>query len=126
MQDRSDRFPQQPFLVSSQPKRLGSYLVEAGLITSAQVDVALNDQKIMGDMRFGDVLVARGWIKQQTLDYLIKKVVEPEQQALEQARSGLAEQNGAAPQKAANFVSAWATNDRKPSLPADEGVRWVG
>jgi hypothetical protein len=61
-------------------KRLGAYLIEAGLITPAQVDVALNDQEFMEDeMRFGDVLVARGWIKQQTLDYLMEKVVEPEQ-----------------------------------------------
>lgn len=128
MQDRSDRFQiQTPS--SSQPKRLGSYLVEAGLITSAQVDVALNDQKIMSDMRFGDVLVARGWIKQQTLDYLIKKVVEPEQQAAKQTRSKLEAQNGstAAPslQEAANFVSAWVIHDRSP-LPDDEDVSWVG
>jgi hypothetical protein len=61
-------------------KRLGAYLIEAGLITPAQVDVALNDQEFMADeMRFGDVLVARGWIKQQTLDYLMEKIVEPEQ-----------------------------------------------
>jgi hypothetical protein len=62
-------------------KRLGTYLIEAGLITPGQVDVALNDQEFMEDrMKFGDVLVARGWIKQQTLDYLIEKVVDPEQQ----------------------------------------------
>jgi hypothetical protein len=61
-------------------KRLGAYLIDAGLITPSQVDVALNDQEFMDDgMRFGDVLVARGWVKQQTLDYLIEKVVEPEQ-----------------------------------------------
>jgi hypothetical protein len=61
-------------------KRLGAYLIDAGLITPGQVDVALNDQEFMEDrMRFGDVLVARGWVKQQTLDYLIEKVVEPEQ-----------------------------------------------
>jgi hypothetical protein len=68
--------------IARQPdiKRLGAYLIDAGLITPSQVDVALNDQEFMDDgMRFGDVLVARGWVKQQTLDYLIAKVVEPEQ-----------------------------------------------
>lgn len=65
-------------------KRLGSYLVDAGLVTSAQVDVALNDQNFMADMRIGDILVTRGWIKQQTLDYLIEKVVEPEQRQARQ------------------------------------------
>ncbi len=74
MRDRSDRFQVQSVpLAPAKPKRLGAYLVEAGLLTPAQIDVALNDQKIMSDMRFGEVLVARGWIKQQTLDYLIKK-----------------------------------------------------
>ncbi len=37
---------------ASNRKRLGGYLVEAGLLTPAQVDVALNDQKLTG-MRFG-------------------------------------------------------------------------
>ena len=60
-------------------KRLGSYLVDAGLVTLAQIDVALNDQEFMDDMRIGDILVTRGWIKQQTLDFVIDKVVEPEQ-----------------------------------------------
>jgi hypothetical protein len=66
-------------------KRLGSYLVDAGLITPGQIEVALNDQQVMdGGMRFGEILVTRGWIKQQTLDYLIHKVVEPEQTAAQQ------------------------------------------
>jgi hypothetical protein len=61
-------------------KKLGSYLVDAGLVTLAQIDVALNDQEFMDDMRIGDILVTRGWIKQQTLDFVIDKVVDPEQQ----------------------------------------------
>lgn len=64
-------------------KRLGGYLVEAGLLTPAQVDVALNDQKITG-MRFGEILAARGWVKQQTIEYLMQKVILPEQEALHQ------------------------------------------
>jgi hypothetical protein len=58
MHDSNDRFKAP--MTSSNSKRLGGYLVEAGLITPAQVDVALNDQKIMDGMRFGEVLSARG------------------------------------------------------------------
>jgi hypothetical protein len=65
-------------------KRLGGYLVEAGLLTTAQIDVALNDQKLTG-MRFGEILAARGWVKQQTIEYLMHKVVMPEQQAAKQS-----------------------------------------
>lgn len=58
-------------------KRIGGYLIEAGLLTPSQVDVALNDQKMTG-MRFGDILAARGWVKQQTIEYLMTKVILPE------------------------------------------------
>lgn len=64
--------------ISANRKRIGGYLVEAGLLTPAQVDVALNDQKLTG-MRFGEILAARGWVKQQTIEYLMTKVILPEQ-----------------------------------------------
>ena len=59
-------------------RRLGSYLLEAGLINAAQIEVVLNDQQMMGEMRFGEVLVARGWIKAETIDFVMRRVVEPE------------------------------------------------
>jgi hypothetical protein len=74
------------------PRPIGSYLVEAGLITPAQVDVALNDQKFMDGMRFGDVLIARGWVKQQTLDFIVNRVIVPEQQQ-ERRKMNLSAQN---------------------------------
>jgi hypothetical protein len=68
--------------MSSEPQiRLGSYLIEAGLITPAQVAVVLNDQNFSQDMRFGEVLVARGWVKSETIEFVMKRVVEPERQA---------------------------------------------
>ena len=117
-------------------KCLGSYLVEAGLITQAQVDVVLNDQKIMDDMRFGEVLVARGWIKQQTLDYLIKKIVEPEQRAAKASQQKNFTHNAPpiavivnpAPPEVAAKLPPIIQNERKPlpSLPTDDGVSWAG
>ncbi len=59
-------------------RRLGSYLLEAGLINNAQIEVVLNDQQTMDEMRFGEVLVARGWIKPETIDFLMRRVIEPE------------------------------------------------
>ncbi len=61
-------------------KPLGLYLMEAGLLTPAQVEVALNDQKMTG-LRFGQVIALRGWVKQQTIDYLMQKIIIPERQA---------------------------------------------
>ncbi len=60
-------------------KRLGSYLIDAGLLTTSQVEVALNDQYSTG-MRFGDIIVERGWVKKQTIEYLYRKIIELERE----------------------------------------------
>lgn len=80
MRDRSDRYQVSAAQPISQPKRLGGYLIEAGLITPDQVSVALNDQQSTG-MRFGEVLVARGWLKEQTVEWIMQKVIVPEKKA---------------------------------------------
>jgi hypothetical protein len=68
-------------------KLIGSYLIEAGLITQAHIDVALADQEATG-VRFGDILVIRGWITEQTIEYLMEKIILPEREAT--ARESLA------------------------------------
>lgn len=60
-------------------KPLGTYLVEAGLITPEQVNTALNEQK-QTDRRFGEVLASKGWVRQETVEYVMEKVVLPERQ----------------------------------------------
>jgi hypothetical protein len=64
-------------------KRIGDYLIEAGLLTKSQVDVALNDQQTT-EMKFGEILAARGWVKQQTIEFVMTKVVVPERKTLAQ------------------------------------------
>ena len=66
---------------SPQIKRLGTYLVEAGLLTSNQVDMALNEQKAT-DAPLGKVVSNRGWVSQQTIEYMIEKIIMPERKAL--------------------------------------------
>jgi hypothetical protein len=66
-------------------KPLGQYFVDAGLLNEAQIRVALTDQQITG-MLFGEVVVARGWMKEQTVEYLVQKVVVPERKRLEAKR----------------------------------------
>lgn len=73
-------------------KPLGVYLVEAGIITPAQVDMALDDQTV-DRRRLGEILVARGWVKQQTIEYLMENVVLPERRAVEKKLSH-SEKNG--------------------------------
>jgi hypothetical protein len=65
-------------------KPIGRYLVDAGLLSSDQVKVILADQQSTG-MRFGDIAITRGWIKEQTLEWIVRKVIEPERRTLQQA-----------------------------------------
>lgn len=74
--------PEHPLALElSDVKRLGSYLVEAELLTPDQVDLALADQKLTG-MRFGEIIAHRGWVKQGTIEFLMQKVILPERQKL--------------------------------------------
>lgn len=79
--DKSDRYEIHAAPSLAGHKRLGGYLVDAGLINRGQVEVALNDQQATG-MKFGEVLATRGWIKQQTIEYFMEKIVLPERKAI--------------------------------------------
>lgn len=50
-------------------KPLGTVLLRGGLISPAQVEVALVDQRNYPNMRIGDVLELRGWLDRTTLDF---------------------------------------------------------
>lgn len=65
-------------------KPLGIYLVEAGIVTPEQVKMALEEQNRSQAQRLGEVLANRGWVAQETIEYLMKKVILPERHVLEQ------------------------------------------
>mgnify|MGYP006271903327 CR=1 FL=1 len=50
-------------------KPLGTVLLRGGLISPAQVEVALVDQRHNPNLRIGDVLELRGWLHRSTLDF---------------------------------------------------------
>lgn len=54
-------------------KPLGEMLQEAGLITTPQLEVALRDQNYYEEMRLGEILALRGWIKQETADFFVQE-----------------------------------------------------
>ncbi|MCU0535587.1 MAG: hypothetical protein MUD14_16980 [Hydrococcus sp. Prado102] len=54
-------------------KRLGEILEDAGLVSPAQIEIALQDQSIYEDMRIGEILALRGWLKQETADFFVEK-----------------------------------------------------
>lgn len=56
----------------------GVYLVEAGIITPAQLEIAIDEQNNT-TRRLEEILVRRGWVKQQIIKDFREKVVLPEQ-----------------------------------------------
>ncbi len=125
MRDSSDRRPVTSIAHPSHlKKRLGGYLVEAGLLTPAQIDVALNDQKLTG-MRFGEILAARGWVKQQTIEYLMHKVVLPEQKDVKQPATrtiGASQQSGDVSDRATDAVSPLSPEAGKQVIRRDAPI----
>ncbi len=51
---------------------IGQILIEAGLISINQIEVALQEQKYT-DLRIGEILVLHGWIPQQTVDFFVEQ-----------------------------------------------------
>lgn len=54
-------------------KPIGEVLREAGLISSAQLAVALQDQQYRPDLRIGDILELRGWVKRDIIEFFAQQ-----------------------------------------------------
>ena len=54
-------------------KPIGEVLIEAGLISIHQLEIALQEQKHTG-LKAGEILVLHGWIKQETVDFFADKL----------------------------------------------------
>ncbi len=53
-------------------KPLGQILVEAGLISPSQIELALKEQK-QSKLKIGEILTLHGWIKQETADFFAEQ-----------------------------------------------------
>ena len=53
-------------------KPLGKILLEAGLVSIYQIEVALEEQK-QHNFRIGEILANHGWIKQETANFFVDK-----------------------------------------------------
>jgi hypothetical protein len=89
---KAHRFDQAIFESTAQDtqniKPIGSYLIEAGLIRSEQLQEALSQQKSTS-IPIGKVLASNGWIRQETVEYVMEKVVYAERGLEVDKTSGL-------------------------------------
>lgn len=65
-------------LHSVRKKLIGQILQQAHLVSAAQIDVALHDCAVQAalqlpELRLGEVLSLRGWVKQQTVDFFVEQ-----------------------------------------------------
>ncbi len=58
------------------PKRVGTCLLDAGLITLEQLDFALAEQQTQ-ELRLGEILAHHGWVKQKTVDFMVENMMAP-------------------------------------------------
>ena len=64
---------------TSNHRLFGSYFVEAGLVSSKQIKAILLKQKTKyPHKKIGEILVDRGLLKQNTINYFVEKVIQPE------------------------------------------------
>ena len=54
-------------------KPLGETLMEAGLISASQIEMALKEQENF-DMKIGEIFALHNWIKQETADFFVEKL----------------------------------------------------
>lgn len=54
-------------------KPLGQLLNEAGLISAQQIEIALRDQFDNPEVKIGQIMAAKGWIRQKTADFFVEQ-----------------------------------------------------
>jgi hypothetical protein len=62
----------QSHILDIKPKKIGTILREADLVSIPQLDLALRDQEYFPDLRLGEILAMRGWIKSETADFFVR------------------------------------------------------
>ena len=59
-------------IISKEKRPLGEILIEAGLISASQLELALQQQQ-KDTRRIGEILASHNWIEQQTADFFVDK-----------------------------------------------------
>jgi uncharacterized protein YjbI with pentapeptide repeats len=65
-------FNNDELLISKANRPLGEILIEAGLISASQLEIALQ-QQASKTLRIGEILASYNWIKQQTADFFVEQ-----------------------------------------------------
>lgn len=69
----SSTYNNSPASKPGEKKPLGQLLNEAGLISAKQIEIALKEQVQIPQMKIGEILALRGWLKQETADFFVEQ-----------------------------------------------------
>ncbi len=75
---------QQLRLTNTSNKELVETLLQASLITRGQIEVAQQDRKEFPHLELEDILVLRGWLKSQTVDFFLNQWSQELKQKIKQ------------------------------------------
>lgn len=73
-----------PIPANTNLKPLGCYLLEANLVTHAQLEEVLHEQQSV-QKPIGNLLAEKGWIHQNTVEYMMKNIIQPQREYQQQA-----------------------------------------
>ncbi|MBF2056162.1 MAG: hypothetical protein IGQ45_02830 [Cyanobacterium sp. T60_A2020_053] len=76
----SEQLPPEDGFNVEEKRLIGELLIEAGIISHAQLEIALADQTQFHKLKLGEILALRGWVKPETVDFLINFEYHPDQQ----------------------------------------------
>ena len=71
--EESVHMPVERSVATMGEKRLGDYLIEAGLVNEVQLRYALLEQETV-PLRVGEILVRNGWLTQQTVEFFVDQL----------------------------------------------------
>ena len=98
-------------LIEKDRQPIGQYLKQAALLNEQQIQVILNEQK-KTEQRFGELAIAKGWLKQTTIDFFLRYLMPDSP-----ARPKVLDANE---QKWSNYLGVDAANQEKSAISVEE------
>ncbi len=62
-----------PHLALRRPKKIGTVLREADLVSSSQIELALQAKQQYSHLRLGEIIAMQGWLKPETADFFVEE-----------------------------------------------------
>ncbi len=62
-----------PHIALRRQKKIGTLLLEADLVSSSQIELALQAKQQYSNLRLGEIIAMQGWLKSETADFFVEE-----------------------------------------------------